>query len=405
VIQIYLFLLFFEGIFRKWFRLSSLDFFYILRDAIIFLAIFLSLARNRLPLSVSVKCINLFFVALIFFAGIQSLFIPNPSAVYILGLRNYFSPLLLIYYLLITKSLGKFHEILFRWTPSLIFLETILCILQALAPRSSFLNLTTTGSEAMVTSGLQVRPLGTFTSSLGFSYFLCFIYSYSLTVYRKWRIQKSIIIFSCIFLNIALSGTRTVPLNVLFISLMYFLFFERGGGKFRFLSFSILTITSIFLLVSNTILKQVWSAFQVRLKYQTEGSTGTLTRIFDPVLGIRIEDLSFLGSGIGKHHASAFPYLGSSSWIEIESFRWIAELGIIGLLLYLGRFLIPLIAITGSILKGNFDERFFMLSGLIPFLIFGGVTTQPTVQGFSGLFICCAITYKLESNTRLTNHE
>lgn len=405
MIQVYVFLLFFEGIFRKWVQLTNLDFFYILRDAILICGILWNLIRIRSTLSASVKYLNLFFVFFIFFTGIQGILIPNPITISLLGLRNYFAPLLLIYYLLITKSFGRLHEILLRWSPSLVLLETFLCILQALSPRSAFLNLTTTGSDAIVTSGLQVRPLGTFTSSLGFSYFLCFIYSFCLTVYRKWSIQKSIIVFSSIFLSIALSGTRTVPLNVLFITVMYFLFVKSGNGKLKFLSFSIVTTFAIFLIVSNTVLKQVWIAFQIRLKYQTEGSTGTVARILDPLIGIEIQDLSFLGNGIGKHHASAFPYLGSSFWIEIESFRWIAELGMIGLILYAIRVVIPLIAIARSISIGKFDESYFMLSGLLPFLVFGGITTQPTVQGFSSLFICSAFAHKLESQSRISNRE
>jgi hypothetical protein len=85
------------------------------------------------------------------------------------------------------------------------------------------------------------------------------------------------------------------------------------------------------------------------------------------------------------HHASAFPYIGSGSWIEVESFRWVSELGLMGLLLYGMRIVIPSAIIIRAILNSNFNASYFMLAGLLPFLVFSGITTQPTVQGFAGM--------------------
>lgn len=391
MVTTYILLLFFEGIFRKWIPITTTDFFYILRDALIILAICFRLIRTRGPNSLGVKILNLLFATLILLAGIQFFFVSNPGSVFILGLKNYFAPLLLLYYLLISESLDKFLRVLFRWVPFLIILETIICVTQALSPRSAFLNLTPTGSNAFLTSGLQVRPAGTFTSSLGFSLFLCFIYSYSLTVFRNWSSKKSFFLFSCIFLDIAISGTRTVPLNILFITLMYFFFLARGRNAIKFFTSAMLTIFLIYLAIRLTALIEVWDAFQLRLNSQTEGTTGTVSRIWQPILGLKLSDMSFLGNGIGMHHASAFPYIGSGSWIEVESFRWVSELGLMGLLLYGMRIVIPSAIIIRAILNSNFNASHFMLAGLFPFLVFSGITTQPTVQGFAGMFICTSL--------------
>lgn len=405
MVIIYISLLFFEGIFRKWILLTTTDFFYILRDTLIILAIFFRLMRNSIPNSLGVKILSLLFATLILFAGIQFFFISNPGSVFMLGLKNYFAPVLLLYYLLLSESLDKFLRILFRMAPSLIILETIICVLQALSSRSAFVNLTPTGSTAIVTSGLQVRPLGTFTSSLGFSLFLCFIYSYSLTVFRNWSPKKSFFLFSCIFLDIAISGTRTVPINVLFITLMYFLFLVRGRYVIKIFTVAMLTILLIYISIRLTALINVWDAFQLRLNSQTEGPKGTVSRIWEPILGLKLSDLSFLGDGIGMHHASAFPYLGFGFWIEVESFRWVSELGLMGLFLYIMRIVIPSAIIIRAILKSNFNASHFMLAGLLPFLVFSGITTQPTSQGFAGMYICTSIALRFDSKARLVNHE
>jgi hypothetical protein len=404
MIQLYVFLLFFEGVFRKWFPFTTIDIFYIIRDLIIGIAIILRLFQRRVANYKDLRVINFYFGIILFFAAIQVFVIENPIPVFVLGIRNYLAPLLLLYYLVLTNSLWKFHEILTKWTPTLIVMETLLCILQALSPRSSFLNLTTTGSDAIVTSGLQVRPLGTFTSSLGFSFFLCFIYSFSLTIFKSWGTRKSLTLFSCIFLDILLSGTRTVPFNILLITFVYFVFFEKGRAKLRFLSASTLSLIFIYSIIANTALKKVLEAFQVRLKYQTEGSSGTVTRIFDPVFGIDISNLTFLGTGIGKHHASSFPYLGSDFWIEVESFRWISELGLFGLILYISRFTFAIKIILTKTISGQFQRSELMLTALLPFLLFGGITTQPTVQGFSSLFICSVLAYKIDSTNRVRHY-
>ena len=151
MIKLYILLLFFEGVFRKWFPLTGLDVFYVLRDGIMICSILFAFIRNRISMSLTIKYINFFLMTLIFLAALQTLFNPIQNAILLLGLRNYLAPLILLYYLLINKSFAVFHEILFRWSPYLVMLETFLCVIQAISPRSGFLNLTTTGNNAIVT--------------------------------------------------------------------------------------------------------------------------------------------------------------------------------------------------------------------------------------------------------------
>jgi hypothetical protein len=96
--------------------------------------------------------------------------------------------------------------------------------------------------------------------------------------------------------------------------------------------------------------------------------------------------MSLLGNGMGTHHQSALALGWIEPWVENEVSRWISELGVFGLVLILVRqFWIVFLAASifaRNVKYVNIGPIIFIALG--PFL-FGGITTQPTVQGMSAV--------------------
>ena len=387
----YIGLVIFEGVLRKWIRLAPFDLFYFFRDVISFLYlawIFFSKARkSRIP--------QLFYLVVFLItslAFVQVLIGQIELSVAIFGLRNMFAPFVIAYIAISTNTRNILRDAIIRLCISSIYLEVPLALFQALSPRDSFINFTTWGqASSMVTSGDQVRPIGTFTSTLGFSYYLIlctavlFFTNFS-HQYRSTIMQRNYPF--AVLTGSAISGSRTVLFAVIIIALFSVMtsrnpFYSKI--KFRFSAISVATL--IFAYFADSILSVI-DSFIFRLRYQTEGGGGTLNRIAEAIFGYTT-DFQFIGEGIGKYHQSGIALGSANFWIENEVPRWIMELGLFGFALVLVRqiWALRLLTLAFNSNSGSFHENRAFIFAIFPLMFFSGITTQPSVQGIASCLI------------------
>ena len=282
-----------------------------------------------------------------------------------------------------------------------LFFQLPIVVLQVSSGPNSFVNKTGWEIGATVfTSGEVVRPPGTFTNALGLGYYLLIVFGLLLSAHLKgFTTQKSanlnsLALFMLLIIS-AISGSRTVLLGLSLTALLFVfvsikrLFQNNGGikhtGKSSRLLLLFMYTSLVFILYK---LVPVINAFIFRLNYQTEGNSGTRSRVLNSIFGYQYSDLTLIGTGMGTRHQSALALGWIQPWVENETLRWSAELGLFGFTLIILR-QIWILSLAASVLIRNVEYR--NLSPMIfismgPFLV-SGISTQPTIQGMSAVMM------------------
>ena len=401
-LRLYILLVIYEGVFRKWIRLTDQDIFYFARDMFIMLAILRISTSNRFKNSPDRNIRILLVTIFAFFFGYAYLAIAVqniPILVVAFGFRNYSSILLLAYLCSYLQDKSKIFETIHKsFLVSLIF-QLPLVVLQVVSAKDSFVNRTGWEIGASVfTSGEVVRPPGTFTNALGLGYYLLITFGLILSAFLKGFETKrsanvNLVAFFMLVVISAISGSRTVLLGLFLATFLFAIMRIKGrlnrsstSNHVKKSSPLIAAIMSISIAYVLYKLINVINAFLFRVRYQTEGGSGTKDRVVDAVFNYNYSEMSLLGNGMGTHHQSALALGWIEPWVENEVSRWISELGVFGLVLILVRqFWIVFLAASifaRNVKYVNIGPIIFIALG--PFL-FGGITTQPTVQGMSAV--------------------
>jgi hypothetical protein len=402
-LRIYLVILITEGIFRKWIQIFPFDLFYFLRDLIGFLFCLRLLTSPRFRIHAGAKifiyqsAIPLISIAIFYATVVRNV----PLSVALFGARNYLSLLPIGFILLYLENTEEVFQRLYSVFISSLSFQFPVVVLQVLSGPDAFINKTGWDQGAsLFTSGQVVRPPGTFTNALGLGYYLLICYGLVLGArIRQFRNVREANVNTLAFFSIvgmsALAGSRTVILGLALTTILYLML--QLKSHFSQVSSTVVRwrvspILSVFLILSTvTILYKlvdVIDAFAYRIRYQTEGSSGTLSRVLESIFGYHIEDLTWFGSGIGTRHQSAIALGWIQPWVENETIRWSAELGIFGFVLVVGRqFWVAKIAFLEFFQKPSihyFAPIVFVSLGPI---LLSGVSTQPSVQGLSAVLI------------------
>ena len=403
-LRLYLLLVIYEGVFRKWIRLTDQDIFYFARDIFIILSILKISTSNRFKNTSDRNIRVLLLVMFTFFityAYLAIAFQKIPIPVVAFGIRNYSSVLSLAYLCSYLQDKSRIIETIYRsFVVSLIF-QLPLVLLQVTSTKNSFIN--RTGWEigaSIFTSGEVVRPPGTFTNALGLGYYLLITFGLIMSAFLKGFETKRaanvnlVALFILVVIS-AISGSRTVLFGLILATFLYVILrikkiVSKNATRNHLKKSSRLIAAIMSILITYVLYKlfNVINAFLFRVRYQTEGSSGTKDRIVDAIFGYHFSEMSLLGNGIGTHHQSALALGWIEPWVENEVTRWISELGIFGLVLILVR-QFWIIFLAASIFARN--VKYVNISPIIfvalgPFL-FGGITTQPTVQGMSAVIM------------------
>jgi O-antigen ligase len=385
-LRLYLLLVIYEGVFRKWIRLTDQDIFYFARDIFIMLSILRISTSNRFKNTSDRNIRILLIVIFTFFITYAYLAIVvqnTPVPVVAFGFRNYSSVLLLAYLCSYLQDKSRIFETIYRsFLVSLIF-QLPLVLLQVISAKDSFIN--RTGWEigaTFFTSGEVVRPPGTFTNALGLGYYLLITFGLILSAFlngfeTKRSANVNLVALFMLVVISAISGSRTVLLGLFLATFLYVILrikkmINRNATSnqlkksSRFIA-AIMSISITYVLYKLT---NVINAFLFRIRYQTEGGSGTKDRIVGAVFDYNYSEMSLLGNGIGTHHQSALALGWIEPWVENEVSRWISELGIFGLVLILVRqFWIVFLAASifaRNVKYVNIGPIIFIALGLIP---------------------------------------
>lgn len=402
-IKLYTLMVIFEGVFRKWIQISHLDFFYFARDLLGFLFCLRLILSHRFTLYTGATVIFYQFafvaVGFAFFYSVVMLQIPISVAVF--GTRNFLSILLVGFILSYLHNFGKLFRAIYSVLVKSLIPQFLIVLFQVSSGPEAFINKTRWNQGAsLFTSGETVRPPGTFTNALGLGYYLliCFGFVMAAHLHGNMSLRDSNINAIAFFVILgisALAGSRTVILGLI-LSVSLYLFIRLRNGRMlenspmnrKKASRGLIIILVGVVLFSLYKLSDVLYAFLFRIQYQTEGFAGTRSRVIDSIFGYDINGLTWFGTGIGTRHQSALALGWAQTWVENETLRWSAELGILGFLLIVIR-QIWIAMLTFKVLFSSRNSQFLapiIFVSLGP-IMFSGLSTQPSVQGVSALLI------------------
>lgn len=399
-IKFYILLLVFEGVFRKWIQVVSVDIFYFLRDLIGFVFCLKLFLFSKSKMYDGSR--NLFYLIAVVIVSVTSFVAVTiqkvPLEVALFGIRNYLSLLIIAFTLSYLKDFRFLFKAIYQVYIYCLFIQLPIIVLQVLSGPEAFINKTSWDIGAsLFTSGEVVRPPGTFTNALGLGYFLltCFGLVLSTNLRRNKSTSETnlnYIAFISILGISAISGSRTVIFGLISTFCIYVVFRfakKRSGPSIKN---NVSPFLRIFALLGTLFVLykmiDVINAFFFRVQYQTEGGAGTRDRIIDSIFGYQIQNLTFFGSGIGTRHQSALALGWIQPWVENESIRWSAELGLVGFLIIIVR-QIWICNLSIQSFKAKFQNDYLspvIFVSLGPILL-SGLSTQPSVQGSSAILI------------------
>lgn len=401
----YLHLWILEGAFRKWIpQLDSV--FYFARDGVLLLGIAAVFAifgppSHRRFLSFAVWGLVAAWVILL---AIQVIALDVPIVVGLVGVRNYVAPVLLP--LLVARD--GFGDLLSRFLRTIALygpVQAAITLLQVSSPRTAWINVQTGGDEAFfTTAGGIVRASGTFSAPAGLILFatLCLIAGLVITSgeggvnpFLGW-----VAILSAIVL-IAIGGSRGAVFAAAFVLVAWFLQTAVTMKPRQVLIMA--AVTAVGIAASWGVISAVptvFDAFVTRFVNASEDEN-TVERLGKAVFGFNEHPIPFIGHGSGMYSSIGIALGSGTTWIEVDSIRWVAELGIIGFALAWFRVVLA-VGLAATVVLGarNFPLSSSLSSAaLIQVLLFGSVTTQPSTQGYFGILLVLFLSSKAQERT------
>lgn len=399
-IFIYIDLWVLEGALRKWVPALS-DVGYFARDGFILAAIvMLMIPRFKTRRS------GLWFwaLALILFVwgAIQVIIGQITLPIMLVGFRSYIAiallPLLIWQYRA-AISLEQFSRRILIHLP----LQAALVVVQVLSPPNAPINWTVGEESAGFVNFGVVRSTGTFSAVSGLGAYLGIVVAVSLVglLSKNERYARTSLISAAICLMCAgLGGDRSTLLTAALVvaSFLFCVLVAGSRGRAAGVSNRLLgffALAGAGLVVVLTQFTSIFDSFSARFASaaQSEDSTERLLRQTFEFSGLFPSDsapnLHLIGDGMAAHTQAGIALGSTFEWVEIEATRWVAELGILGLVLGWARIALALALVIQSVhhlREGSPALPTFSIL-LISVLLPGLVTQTPSTQGAFGVML------------------
>lgn len=388
-----------EGAARKW--IPGLDaILYVARDALLIAAIiFFGIIKLRGRRSGWwFWSLSLFLAVL---AGIQVIAGVTSLQVAIVGMRSYVAPLLLIY--VVWRYQVQVAERAARIISYYAVLELLIIVLQVISPANAAVNLQIGGEEAHFINSGVVRASGTFSSPAGLTLFLSLaaatsVYLVAGSAPRGRRAAWFALM--CTVLGVALAGSRGAVLAVALVLAFFVWYAVSGqvrGGVAKVITLSILV--ALLGGAASIAFSNVVDSFLTRFEMASQQEDSN-ARLLSQAFGFLSYPVSPLGEGIGARSQAGISAGSGLQWLEIESEKWVGELGFSGLVLVM----MKLTVVGGYLVSlvwqpSRHDLLRVMAAGaLFPVLLWGQVTQFPTAQGFVGISLMLMFAPRLGSD-------
>ncbi len=405
---VFMFLLIFDGAFRKWGPLKYANYILLLKDLVVLAMYIVSIRYRLFPIESP-------FVQVTFILGIASTFMAifalhDNILVTFYGLRSYYFYLPLIF--LIPKILDE--DDIKKTGNALLLLSifmTILMVVQFSLPRNHFINKTVEPDLLNIYSvPWKVRPSGTFAFITGITEFFSVTTPFLLLGMFKRRYLRTVLLFPAflaLLLAASIAGSRMLVIWIcmIFSLMLIVLIFFPSHLLRNIIKTSFIIIASVFLLSDSPLVKEGIQVFRIRAaraaRLDTIQKHGMLSRYLDVVDDMYQDNTEIpeagLGIGTGGTVGGYFLYQEKKMRYEGEWLRVVSESGILlGSLFILLRFSI-ILYLAGRSLRSLLDGNFlpFLLMGSCGILLFLGQFEQATTLGFTALSsgLCLASSY------------
>ena len=397
---VFLFLLFTEGILRKWFTNSFSIELILLRDSIVVITLIYALKNEILIFTEKLEKILLLITLLIIFWSLLQLIIAQTTVtISIIGLRNW----LIFYWFVVIfyKSLNFENLDFILKLLTITFIPiVILAYIQFLSPVDSVINKAVDGGFIFQVVEGVVRPSSIFTFTYGYNQYLAFIAPIILgliSLKGKFNMSSKInllLLFLLLFV-ILTCGSRSIIIYSAFLFVTYFYL-----NLFNFNSISInigkilILIVSFFLITNflNEYFEIIFSRFETAAVQED-----VFARVIQMVLGSQNtwENYSIFGEGLGTASNMARPFLNTRDFYlgEFDSDRMLNEGGTLGILFLCLKpiFILILFSKCNQIRLISYERYIFSILILI-FLVYqlmlSSITGQVASHAFFILGLC-----------------
>lgn len=399
-VVIYVLLWIFEGALRKWVP-GTEQIFYVARDLIIILVIIFFGLSTRLRNRTAIW-FWIWIFALSILICVQLFVDKMGLTVGVVGWRSYAAPVLLIYFVWCYAV----KDIIVNIAATVLIvapIELLISIGQVASAPNAWVNKQVGSEVAGFVNGDTTRVSGTFSAVAGFSAYLPVALAMSLWCLhlgsrRLTTIGRVAVV--CLFLSVLISGSRT---NI----------FTAGAVLVGYLAFHItrmslkslksVVLICMLLLISVTVVNLVFPVVvnNFLTRFQDAGmSENPFDRLEYQSVGYLSEPLTLFGNGAGLNSMAGISVGSGGTWIEVDSIRWVAELGLVGWLLAGARLIVCFWIVISFIYR---PKSFSLLSclvyaSLLPVLASGSVTQFPTAQGFFAISVSILVLERLGLN-------
>jgi O-antigen ligase len=379
-----------EGAFRKWVPSMGMVF-YVLRDgyavaALVWLAVSRRTAVRRLPWWTIGVALILGLLLVAQFLQSQS----TAPVVLLFGLRSYVAPLLfavLCYQYATFASVMRIGAVIAAAAP----LELALTIAQVRSAPDSFINVQVGGEpNDFVNGNAVVRATGTFSAPSGLTVYVVLALAFGLwwTVLHRRRLV-GLAVVSCVVATIALSGARGSVLEGGILIGGYLVYsIVRPSKESTRTAVLIIVVLAVLLVVVQLALPTVIEAFIARFT-QASASEDSSARVLDGFSGFLGQTPSAIGDGMGTRSNAGIALGSPAGWIENDSLRWIAELGVLGFCLAVLRVLAVIVIVAIAIVRVRRDGPALTMlrAALVVLLVLGSINDTPTSEGGFGILL------------------
>lgn len=390
-VLVYMHLWILEGAIRKWVP-GSEQLMYVARDALVVGAVvMLGLGSARRTRSAPIFWAATLSLAVL--VSIQVMYGRISLPIAAVGFRSYVAPLLLAYVAWCYPVNGMWQrmmKIIAAYAP----IQAIVTIAQVMSPARSAINKQVGSDAAYFVNDNIVRASGTYSAPSGLSLYVPLALAASFyLIYRSPKKMRWFwaLALTSVFVTSLVSGSRGTILAAAIVFAAFFLLhlsrISRGGfGNVLFTT--VVGVACFFAILSW--LPGVADSFLNRFENASRSENAS-DRLVGQTFDFFATPFTFIGDGAGAHSVAGINLGSMGPWLEIESVKWVAELGLAGWILACTRMLICLVLAT--LLLSRLSERNIAstvtAAAMIPVVLYGQITHFPSAQGF--LSICLTL--------------
>jgi hypothetical protein len=372
---------------------------YVARDVVLVFAFIVMLLAGRAQgkrAAIAITALLIFIGWLTLVAMANDLSLPVAAS----GIRSYVAPFFLVVFVAAFANGDLTLPVtrtLVAWAP----IEAILTVIQSGSPADARINVSLNDASAHFVDFGLVRSTGTFTAPAGLTVYVVMAVAASLVLAftsreRSSRLVGLLGIVSCAVI-VALGASRGAVLGaVIVIAEFLVVALARGHGKATRALAATTAVVGLSVFAIVLMFPDRVNAFASRFHDAAE-SEDSGTRLVSQLTSFPAYLTSILGDGPGVHSQVGIASGSGAVWIEDDSAKWVAELGLLGFVFAVLRLLTVVAAIAVPLLRARTIgvAAATYLAALGATQIVSQITQTPTHQAAFGILLATLVSMRL----------